>query len=53
MYYEEHGVVGFVGEGKERAFSTFKIFTVRFKTGVKHRQILRDRGRRVEGWRTS
>jgi len=40
------GVVGFVGEGGESAFTTVMTFTVRFKTGVKHKQLLRERGGR-------
>jgi len=43
----QRGVVGFVGEGGESAFSTFKTLTVRFKTGVKHKQLLRERGGRA------
>ena len=36
MYYGEHSV----GEGGESACTTFKTFTVRFKTGVQHKELL-------------
>ena len=39
----EHGVVDFVDEGGESACTTSKTFAS-FKTGVKHKQLLRDRG---------
>ena len=38
MYYGEHGVGGFVSEGGERIFSTFKAGS------VKHKELLRERG---------
>jgi hypothetical protein len=50
----EHGVSGFVGEGGERACTTFKTSSsckggfTRFKTGLKNKQLLRERG-----WQTA
>ena len=50
MYYGEHGVVGFVGEGGESARSTIKTSFTRaftsFRTGVKHTHSLRERAER-------
>ena len=31
-------------EGGKSAFSTFKTFAIRFKTGMKHKLLLRERG---------
>ena len=46
MCYGEHGVVGCVVEGGESALTTVKTSTS-FKTGVKHKELLRERGGRA------
>ena len=53
MYYREHGVFGFVGEGEGRALSnctTFTTFKRAFNT-FRHTELLRGRGGGVQSAR--